>query len=105
MPFVVKRNVTFEFDNEFGTFRAWADDRHFSTKHVPNLRNFVDTALAQKPPDSRNTRIIFLRPARNAITFRFHGHGTEFRGAKWSAEETRPRLKKQYRTFRIQLDR
>src|SRR3989442_485127 len=38
--------------------RARADEAHFSAQNVKELRKFINTVLAQEPPDSGHTRIV-----------------------------------------------
>ena len=37
--------------------RPWADQAHFSTEHVPDLRQFIETGFAQESPQARDAWI------------------------------------------------
>src|SRR5688572_24841263 len=60
----VLRDAVPELLHEEGTFRARADDRHFSLEHVPELRQLVEVEAPQPASDRRGARVVFACPDR-----------------------------------------
>ena len=84
--FAIQMNFTMEWDvsginarklfDELGTFRSRPDQRHLATQDVPELRQFVETRLAQKTPDRSHSRIRLSREL-GSILLRVDSHRAE----------------------------
>src|SRR5207249_6105542 len=66
----------------FGPLRSRPDQAHLSAKHIPELRQLIESQLAQPTPETRQARIVL---ARVYVLFFIAGamtHGAELVGNK-----------------------
>ena len=57
----VLREPVFELLDEIRTLWARTHERHLTTKHVPELREFVELGLADEPAGGRDAGIVVAR--------------------------------------------
>lgn len=68
----------FEFFDEEGPFRSWADEAHVAVEDVEDLRQFVQAGGADEFADFGNAWVVFRCQLGTGIFFRIDAHGTEF---------------------------
>ena len=61
--------------------RPRANDRHFATQDIPELRQLVEACLAEPLSDACNPLVVSRR-LNNCVTVLEHGHGTELEDLK-----------------------
>src|SRR6266496_5838445 len=90
-----------QFFYQFRSFRSWANYTHFSTEHIEQLWYFIQPRFAQKTTDPSDAGVSFGCPARFAIFFSIHIHGTEFIHGEYFAPTSTAFLTIKHRTRRL----
>lgn len=79
------------FDN-FRTFGARSDERHFSVEDIEDLRQFIEMGSAEESSQGSDPGIVSRRPDGSCSRFAVPGHGANLMDAKISSAETGPVL-------------
>src|SRR5215470_10364315 len=104
MPQTVVRDLFAQPLDKLWTFRTRADEFHVATKHVPELRDFVQARAAQESADRSNARIVIARPGRPAICLCIGAHGPKLVTMEDSVPEPNSLLPVERWPWRRQFD-
>src|SRR5258706_2795297 len=88
MPGIVISDLLRQFFDEKWPFGARADEAHVPTQHIYDLRQLVDTYLADESADSRGASILRGRPLRTAVALRIIAHAAELEDLKRTPTST-----------------
>ena len=78
---------------------AGANEAHIAPENIENLWYLVNAGFADKVPDSRYSRIIFLRPLWDTVQFGVHPHTSEFQEQKRLTAQSQAFLTVKYRAL------
>ena len=93
----VEGNVAGQLVDKIGALRARTDQTHVPRQDIAELRQLVDTQLADHPADTRHPIIIGTRPARLAVTLGVVAHAAKLDDLEQAAIKTNPLLPVEYR--------
>ena len=99
----VERNFFTELADEHGTLGTRPHHAHVTLQHAQNLRQFVDTGLAQELAYLRDTRIVLSRPLGTEL-LGIGPHGTELVHRERLAVKSNAFLGIEHRATVLQLD-
>ena len=82
------RNPRFEQLDEIWPLRPQADETHLAAEHIPQLRQFIEPALAKKRANVCDAIVVLLGPCWPDMPFGILSHRAEFMDHETAAEQS-----------------
>jgi hypothetical protein len=104
VPFIVERYLLTEILDKLRPLRTWTDEAHFAAQNVYELRQFVETVLAESTANTSDSRIVGPSPLGFTVGLGIDFHGSKFEQAEAFASTADSKLSVENRTRGIESD-
>ena len=91
MTEAVIRNNGFQLFDKHYPLGSWANQRHFAFKDVDQLRQFINTGLANETANANDSSVVLASPL-NTIFFGIISHRAELDYVEFLVEQANPSL-------------
>ena len=85
MALPIERDLLRQLGNKLGAFRPWTNKGHVTQKHVPQLRQFIESRPPEQSANRRYAGIARRGPDRSSALLRVRPHRTKLVNGKQTA--------------------